>query len=187
MSRAGDGAVDAPPSDATARSAPTVDVPWRRLDPRMLVVGPLTNLAQLLPVVVIVLLTGRSGGLDGAMLLRSGCDRLGGGVRGEVDGERDQLAVGLRGVGRLQALVELLEVDAPLAGRLAQHLGDLVPVLVGDAHPARVRALEATPMTGSMTDSVTLVSSLSLHEGQRNQRDYPREAPLSARLEVASA
>ena len=30
----------------------------------MLVVGPLTNLAQLLPVVVIVLLTGRSGGLD---------------------------------------------------------------------------------------------------------------------------
>ena len=45
-------------------AARTTGVPWRRLDPRMLVVGPLTNLAQLLPVVVIVLLTGRSGGLD---------------------------------------------------------------------------------------------------------------------------
>jgi len=34
---------------------------------------------------------------------------------------------------------------------------------------------------------VTLVSSLSLHEGQPNQRDYPRDAPLPARLEVAFA
>ena len=37
--------------------------PWRRLDLRMLVVGPLTNLAQLLPVVALVLITGRSGDL----------------------------------------------------------------------------------------------------------------------------
>ncbi len=49
------GQPDASPDDAA---------PWRRLDPRMLVVGPLTNLAQLLPVVLVVLLTGRSGGLD---------------------------------------------------------------------------------------------------------------------------
>jgi putative membrane protein len=38
--------------------------PWRRLDPRMLVVGPLTNLGQLVPVVVLVLITGRSGNLS---------------------------------------------------------------------------------------------------------------------------
>ena len=38
--------------------------PWLRLDPRMLVVGPLTNLGQLVPVVVLVLITGRSGNLS---------------------------------------------------------------------------------------------------------------------------
>jgi hypothetical protein len=35
------------------------DVPWLRLDPRMLVVGPLKNLLQLLPFAVVVVLTGR--------------------------------------------------------------------------------------------------------------------------------
>ncbi len=45
-------------------TSPPDTTPWRRLDPWMLVVGPLTNLAQLLPVVLLVLLTGRSGGLD---------------------------------------------------------------------------------------------------------------------------
>ena len=40
-----------------------IDTPWRRLDPRMLVVGPLKNLLQLLPFAVVVLLTGRSGDL----------------------------------------------------------------------------------------------------------------------------
>jgi putative membrane protein len=37
---------------------------WRRLDPRMLVVGPLTNLGQLVPVLLLVLVTGRSGDLS---------------------------------------------------------------------------------------------------------------------------
>ena len=40
-----------------------IDTPWRRLDPRMLVVGPLKNLLQLLPFAVVVVLTGRSGDL----------------------------------------------------------------------------------------------------------------------------
>jgi hypothetical protein len=40
-----------------------VDDGWQRLDPRMLVVGPLKNLLQLLPFAVVVLLTGRSGDL----------------------------------------------------------------------------------------------------------------------------
>ena len=39
----------------------TDTVDWRRLDVRMLVVGPLTNLSQLVPVAVVVLLTGRPG------------------------------------------------------------------------------------------------------------------------------
>jgi putative membrane protein len=39
------------------------DVPWRRLDPKMLVVGPLSGLVRLLPVLVIVLVTGQSGDL----------------------------------------------------------------------------------------------------------------------------
>ncbi|MGE3287608.1 MAG: PH domain-containing protein, partial [Pseudonocardia sp.] len=36
-----------------------VETPWRRLDPRMLVVGPLGNLAGLAPFVLILLITGR--------------------------------------------------------------------------------------------------------------------------------
>ena len=36
---------------------------WHRLDPRMLVVGPVKNLLQLLPFALVVLLTGRSGDL----------------------------------------------------------------------------------------------------------------------------
>ena len=49
---------------ATAPAAPpAVEVPWRRLDLRMLVVGPLTNLGQLVPVLLLVLVTGRSGNL----------------------------------------------------------------------------------------------------------------------------
>ena len=43
-------------------TSPINDV-WRRLDPRMLVVGPLKNLLQLLPFAVVVLLTGRSSDL----------------------------------------------------------------------------------------------------------------------------
>lgn len=35
------------------------DTPWRRLDPRMLVVGPLGSLARLLPIVAILLFTGQ--------------------------------------------------------------------------------------------------------------------------------
>lgn len=36
-----------------------VETPWHRLDPRMLVVGPLGNLAGLAPLVVVLLVTGR--------------------------------------------------------------------------------------------------------------------------------
>lgn len=36
-----------------------VETPWRRLDPRMLVVGPVTGLIRLLPVAVILLITGQ--------------------------------------------------------------------------------------------------------------------------------
>jgi putative membrane protein len=39
------------------------DTPWRRLDPRMLVVGPLSGLVRLLPAFAIVLVTGREGDL----------------------------------------------------------------------------------------------------------------------------
>ncbi|MGD9525213.1 PH domain-containing protein [Pseudonocardia sp.] len=48
---------------AASRAAPAddlaVETPWRRLDPRMLVVGPLGNLAGLLPFVLILLITGQ--------------------------------------------------------------------------------------------------------------------------------
>lgn len=39
------------------------DVPWRRLDPRMLVVSPLAGLIRLLPAFVVVLVTGQEGDL----------------------------------------------------------------------------------------------------------------------------
>ncbi|MDN5750725.1 MAG: hypothetical protein L0H64_19815, partial [Pseudonocardia sp.] len=61
-----------PPSGAAAsRTGPanagpdvdwTAETPWRRLDRRMLVVGPLGSLGRLLPLVVILLVTG--GGAD---------------------------------------------------------------------------------------------------------------------------
>ena len=43
--------------------AAPINEAWRRLDPRMLVVGPVKNLMQLLPFLLVVLLTGRSGNL----------------------------------------------------------------------------------------------------------------------------
>jgi putative membrane protein len=52
--------------------------PWRRLDPRMLVVGPVGGLVKLIPVAALLLLTGRRGdptqfwitvGLAGALVL----------------------------------------------------------------------------------------------------------------------
>ncbi len=49
-------AVASGPGEATAPEAA-----WRRLDRRMLVVGPLGSLGRLLPVVVVVLLTGEAG------------------------------------------------------------------------------------------------------------------------------
>ena len=52
--------------------------------------------------------------------------------------------VRLRGVRRLEPLVELLEVEPSLAGGLAQQLGHLVAVGVGDAQLRRV----ARPVTG---------------------------------------
>ena len=51
-----------------------IDTPWRRLDPRMLVVGPLKNLLQLLPFLVVVVLTGRSGDLAQVWMAVGGAD-----------------------------------------------------------------------------------------------------------------
>jgi hypothetical protein len=56
----------------------------------------------------------------------------------EVGRERDEVAVRACGVGRLETLVELLEVDATLARRLPQYLGHGVTFLVPDAQAARV-------------------------------------------------
>jgi putative membrane protein len=51
------------PSEAGAPAVETIETPWRRLDPRMLVVGPLGNLIGWLPVVVVLLVTGRGEGM----------------------------------------------------------------------------------------------------------------------------
>jgi len=50
------------PHPAAAPSS-TAEVPWRRLDPRMLVVHPVAGLVRLLPAFAVVLLTGREGDL----------------------------------------------------------------------------------------------------------------------------
>lgn len=48
------------PTDARpVEVAGTVETPWRRLDPRMLVVGPLNNLAGLVPLAIVLLITGQ--------------------------------------------------------------------------------------------------------------------------------
>ncbi len=55
----------APPGAATRLVSPsTAEPPWRRLDPRMLVVHPVAGLIRLLPAFAIVLLTGRAGDLS---------------------------------------------------------------------------------------------------------------------------
>ena len=56
----------------------------------------------------------------------------------QVGGERDQVAVRLRGVRRLEPLVELVDVEPALARGLAQQLGDPVPVGIGDPQPGPV-------------------------------------------------
>ncbi|WP_214371348.1 PH domain-containing protein [Pseudonocardia sp. H11422] len=45
--------------EAAARVDPASDAPWRRLDPRMLVVGPLAGLVRLVPVIAVLLFAGR--------------------------------------------------------------------------------------------------------------------------------
>ncbi|GAA4691484.1 PH domain-containing protein [Pseudonocardia yuanmonensis] len=42
----------------TVSADPAVEVPWRRLDPRMVVVEPVRTLVKLLPVLIVVLITG---------------------------------------------------------------------------------------------------------------------------------
>ena len=39
--------------------ATPVETPWRRLDPRMLVIGPINGLVQVLPVAAVLLVTGQ--------------------------------------------------------------------------------------------------------------------------------
>jgi len=67
-------------------------------------------------------------------------------VAWEVDQQGHQVGVGLGGVGRLQSLVELLEVEPSLARRPAQVLGHLVALGVGD--PQQHRVLVGTGIHG---------------------------------------
>ena len=54
-------------------------------------------------------------------------------------GDRREVGVGLGGVGGFEALVEFIEADPPLPGRLAKHVGSLLTVGVGHPHEAVVR------------------------------------------------
>ena len=54
-------------------------------------------------------------------------------VRRQVEGDRDEVGVGAGGVRRLEPRVELVQVEPALPRGLAQDLGDLVPLRVGDA------------------------------------------------------
>ncbi len=74
-------------------------------------------------------------------LLRTGAGAVLCGMGRQVGGDRHQVGVRLRGVRRLEPVVELVEVEAPLARGLAQQLGHPVPVGVGDAQPSPRRAL----------------------------------------------
>ena len=80
----------------------------------------------------------------------------------QVDRDRDQVGVRLRGVRRLEPLVELLEVEPALAGGLAQQLGHLVAVGVGDAQLRRV----ARPVTGVLAGL-----QRSCHAAQPSRRE----------------
>ena len=62
--------------------------------------------------------------------------RLGFAVGGQVVGDRLKLGVGLRRVHRVEALVELVHGQPSVAGGLAQHVGDALPVGVGGAQVA---------------------------------------------------
>jgi len=58
---AGPSTTPGPHPDDTPSS--TAEVPWRRLDPRMLVVHPVASVIRLLPAFAVILLTGREGDL----------------------------------------------------------------------------------------------------------------------------
>ena len=71
-----------PGTDTDVTASADVETPWRRLDPRMLVVGPAAGLVRLLPVIVVFLVTGQGDAMRlwlplGVVVLLV----LGGGVR----------------------------------------------------------------------------------------------------------
>ena len=82
----------------------------------------------------------------------------------QVVSDRHQVGVGAGGVRRLQPLVELVDVQPPLARGHPQDLGDLVPVLVGDAQLRRVVALELSRHTAQRIDAGALVAAMAATE-----------------------
>ena len=77
----------------------------------------------------------------------------------EVERDRHQVTVGARGVRRLEPLVELLEVDAPLAGSLTEHFGHLVPVVVRDPQPRGVLRFHGHNLIGNLRKRAALLAA----------------------------
>src|SRR3954471_18772641 len=80
-----------------------------------------------------------TGGAGGGGGRGGGGGTRAGGAR-QVEGDRHQVGVGAGGVGLLQPLVELVDVEPALPRGLAKDLGDLVTLLVGDAQLRRIGA-----------------------------------------------
>lgn len=105
---------------------PGPQTPWRRLDPRMLVVGPTTSLLRVLPVLIIVVLTGRGEATRLWIALALAALVVAGGVvrwrttRYRITGERVELHSGLlsrrrRSVPRDR--IRTVDLTAPLLHR----------------------------------------------------------------------
>lgn len=156
------------------------EVAWRRLDPRMLVVGPLGSLGRLLPVAVILLVTG--GGDPVRLWIAAGAGVvvvLGGVIRWRttryrITGDRVELHTGLF-LRRRRSVPRDRIRTVDLTAKLLHRAFGLSIVQVGAA-------------SGSPTESARLdLDAVSTGEAERLRRELLDRGPVTADVTVPPA
>lgn len=200
-----------PADTATAAdSLPAVETPWRRLDPRMLVVGPLGNMVGLLPFVVILLVTGQGElsrlwfALGAAVVLVAAGVLRWRTTRYRITGERVELHTGFfnrqrRSVPRdrirtvdttaklLHRLFGLSVVQvSAAAGAAAENAGlSLDAVSKPEAERLRLALLARSPAAATPVDSAQAPAAPAAEELARLRWAWIRFAPLTVSSLVA--
>ncbi len=151
-----------------------VETPWRRLDRRMLVVGPLGSLGRLLPVLVVVLLTGDAGDPVrlGAAVAAAVAVVLGGLVRWRttryrITGDRVELHSGLL-LRRRRSVPRDRIRTVDLTARLLHRVFGLSVV--------QVAAASGSPLESAGLD----LDAVSAAEAERLRRELLDRSPVTA-------